>query len=141
MDQLTTTNKQVNVEAVDFSNLPDLSKAEVQPVELSGEYWTPENVGEKKRVFFAGLVEEVVLEPETGENRTLLVAKFIERQADGELRAIRNGSRRLVGIFEQFSNSVKPGDAFEITYLGKKKNNTNSFRSDNWSVKALSFRA
>ena len=60
-------------------------------------------------------------------------------QRDGQLRAIRNGSRRLVGIFEQFAASVKPGDAFEITYLGKKKNNTNSFKSDNWSVKALTF--
>lgn len=122
----------------DPSNLPDLSKAKVQPVELSGEYWTPEKEGETKRVFFAGITEEYVLEPETGESRTLAVAKFVE-QRDGQLRAIRNGSRRLVGIFEQFAASVKPGDAFEITYLGKKKNNTNSFKSDNWSVKALTF--
>lgn len=124
---------------VDFNKLPNLSEAEVDPVELSGEYWTPENEGESKRVFFAGLVEESVLEMESGETRQLVVAKFVE-QRDGKLRAIRNGSRRLVGIFEQFANTVKPGDAFEITYLGKKKNSTNSFKSDNWSVRPLTFK-
>lgn len=122
-----------------FANLPDLSKAEVAPVELAGEYWSPTEVGEKKRVFFVGITEENVLEMETGENRQLTVVKFVENVA-GDLRAIRNGSRRLVGIFEQFSTSIKPGDAFEITYLGKKKNQGNSFKSDNWSVKNLIIR-
>lgn len=127
------------VATVDFSKLPNLNEAQVDPVELSGEYWTPEKEGESKRVFFAGLVEESVLEMESGETRQLVVAKFVE-QRDGQLRAVRNGSRRLVGIFEQFANTVKPGDAFEITYLGKKKNSTNSFKSDNWSVRPLTFK-
>lgn len=127
------------VSVVDFSKLPNLNEAQVDPVELSGEYWTPETEGESKRVFFAGLVEESVLEMESGETRQLIVAKFVE-QRNGQLRAVRNGSRRLVGIFEQFANTVKIGDAFEITYLGKKKNSTNSFKSDNWSVKSLTFK-
>lgn len=133
------------VSVVDFSRLPNLNEAQVNPVELSGEYWTPEKEGESKRVFFAGLVEESVLEMESGETRQLIVVKFVE-QRDGQLRAIRNGSRRLVGIFEQFANpdnpnpTVKIGDAFEITYLGKRKNSTNSFKSDNWSVKPLTFK-
>ena len=134
--ETTSAVAQQSQDLATFRNLPDLSKAEVNPVELSGEYWSPESEGETKRVFFAGLAEENVLEMETGENRTLVVAKFVE-QKDGKLRAVRNGSRRLVGIFEQFANAVKPGDAFEITYLGKKKNSTNSFKSDNWSVKPL----
>ena len=122
-----------------FTNLPDLSKAEVAPVELAGEYWSPVDVGEKKRVFFVGITEETVVEMETGENRQLTVVKFVEN-VDGDLRALRNGSRRLVGIFEQFASTIKPGDAFEITYLGKKKNQNNSFKSDNWSVKNLIIR-
>ena len=37
------------VAVVDFTKLPDLSKAEPESLELSGEYWTPENPGESKR--------------------------------------------------------------------------------------------
>ena len=111
------------VATVDFRNLPDLSKAEAEPVELSGEYWTPEKEGETRRLFFVGLNMENVVEMESGESRELLVAQFAEN-INGELRAVRNGSRRLVGTFE-------------ITYLGKKKNVSNSYKSDNWSVKRL----
>lgn len=121
---------------VDFRNLPDLSKAEPEPIELSGEYWTPEKEGETRRLFFVGLNMESVVEMESGETRELLVAQFAEH-VNGELRAVRNGSRRLVGIFESFQTTINPGDAFEITYLGKKKNSTNSYKSDNWSVKRL----
>ena len=124
------------VATVDFRNLPDLSQAEPEPVELSGEYWTPEKEGETRRLFFVGLNVENVVDMESGETRDLLVARFAEN-VDGNLRAVRNGSRRLVGIFESFAASIKPGDPFEITYLGKKKNASNSFRSDNWSVKRL----
>ena len=124
------------VATVDFRNLPDLSQAEAEPVELSGEYWTPEKEGETRRLFFVGLNVENVVDMESGETRELLVAQFAEN-VDGNLRAVRNGSRRLVGIFESFAASIKPGDPFEITYLGKKKNASNSFRSDNWSVKRL----
>lgn len=122
-----------------FQNLPDLSAAEVAPVELSGEYWSPTVTGESKRVFFYSLDTELVIEPETGESRELTVVKFVEN-VGGELRAIRNGSRRLVGVFEQLASRIKQGDAFEITYLGKKKNLNNSFKSDNWSVKSLIIR-
>ena len=124
------------VATVDFRNLPDLSQAEAEPVELSGEYWTPEKEGETRRLFFVGLNIENVVDMESGETRELLVARFAEN-VGGNLRAVRNGSRRLVGIFESFAASIKPGDPFEITYLGKKKNASNSFRSDNWSVKRL----
>lgn len=124
------------VTTVDFHNLPDLSKAEAEPVELSGEYWTPEKEGETRRLFFVGLNMETVVEMESGESRELLVAQFAEN-VNGGLRAVRNGSRRLVGIFESFQASIKPGDAFEIIYLGKKKNVSNSYKSDNWSVKRL----
>ena len=124
------------VATVDFRNLPDLSQAEPEPVELSGEYWTPEKEGETRRLFFVGLNVENVVDMESGETRELLVARFAEN-VDGNLRAVRNGSRRLVGIFESFAASIKPGDPFEITYLGKKKNASNSFSSDNWSVKRL----
>lgn len=124
------------VATVDFRHLPDLSQAEAEPVEMSGEYWTPEKEGETRRLFFVGLNMENVVEMESGETRELLVAQFAE-MVDGKLRSVRNGSRRLVGIFESFAATIKPGDPFEITYLGKKKNVSNSFKSDHWSVHRL----
>lgn len=116
-------------------NLPDLSKAEVASVELLGDYWTPESVGETKRVFFAGFDTQQVIEQATGESRDLTIVKFLERQGD-DIRTIRNGSARLVGVFEQFAKEVKEGQPFQITYLGKKKTNTGKF-ADSWSVRPL----
>lgn len=118
-----------------LNSLPDLTKAEASPIELSGEYWTPETVGETKRVFFIGLESQQVIEPETGEYRDLPIVKFLEK-ADGTFRTWRNGSAKLVGLFQQFQASIKPGDAFEITYLGKKKTANGKF-ADNWSTKPL----
>lgn len=127
------------IQKVDFANLPDLSKAQPEPVEMSGEYWTPEEVGESRRLFFFGLNVENVVDMESGETRELPVVQFVEGDGKGGVRSVRNGSRRLVGIFESFAQSIKQGDAFEIMYLGKKKNKNNSFKSDNWSVKRLTF--
>lgn len=118
-----------------LTNLPDLSKAEVASVELLGDYWTPESVGETKRVFFAGFDTQQVIEQATGESRDLTIVKFLERQGD-DIRTIRNGSARLVGVFEQFAKEVKEGQPFQITYLGKKKTNTGKF-ADSWSVRPL----
>ena len=73
--------KMNEVATVDFHNLPDLSKAEAEPIEMSGEYWTPEKEGETRRLFFVGLNMENVVEMESGETRELLVAQFAERIA------------------------------------------------------------
>lgn len=118
-----------------LETLPDLDKAEVAPTELLGEYWSPETVGECKRVFFAGFDTQTVIEQATGENRDLNIVKFVERQGE-EFRTIRNGSARLVGAFEQFARDIKPGMPFQITYLGKQKTNTGKF-ADTWSVKPI----
>lgn len=133
--EMTTQQAQPMMTIQDCAKI-DLTKAETEPIEMSGEYWSPEKEGETKRLFFVQLMTESVLEAETGETRELLVVQFVEN-VNGELRTIRNGSRRLVGIFEQFANQTKAGDAFEIIYLGKKKNKNNSFKSDSWSVKRL----
>ena len=35
------------------------------------------------------------------------------------------------------NGSLKSGMPLKITYMGKKKNKTNNFQSDNWSVRPL----
>lgn len=136
MAEKTTQNVAAPVDnGIVLAKLPDLSKAEVAPTELLGEYWTPEGIGETKRVFFAGFGTQNVIEQATGEERDLDIVKFVEKQGD-TFRTIRNGSARLVGAFTQFAKELKPGQPFEIVYLGKKKTNTGKF-ADSWSVRPL----
>ena len=115
-------------------SLPDLSKAEAAPLELNGEYWTPEREGEVRRMFFKELRVETTTDPASGKDVELLVAYFVQ-VIDGSKRVVRQASRRLTGVME--SLGIKEGTPLEITYLGKKKNKTNSFLSDNWSIRPL----
>jgi len=116
------------------SDLPDLAKAEVAPLELTGEYWSPEKEGEKRRMFFNEIRQEISTDPASGADVELSVAYFVE-VVNGDKKVIRQASRRLVGVLETFKTAS--GTPLEITYLGKKKNKTNSFQSDNWSIKPL----
>lgn len=129
-------NQEQTAMSVFSQPLADLSKAVPEPVEMAGDYWSPEKEGETKRLFFAGLGIEQAVNMDTGETVELPTARFVESKGN-DLRVIRNSSRRLVGIFESFAATIKEGDAFEIKYLGKIKNKNNGFKSDNWSVKRL----
>ena len=121
--------------AIALDKLPNLDELEVAPIELVGEYWSPETVGESKRVVFNDFSTQTVIENATGESRDMNIVRFLEC-ANGEWRLIRNGSARLVGQFEQMARDLKKGDAFLITYLGKKKTTTGKL-ADSWSVKGL----
>lgn len=114
--------------------LPDLSTAEVMPFDLMADYWTPEKPMESKRVIFQKIDTRMVLDQQTQELIELECAFFIESSSDGA-KTVSNGSKRLVGSLQ--ASGVQPGNPLLITYLGKKSNRTNSFKSDNWSVKPL----
>lgn len=114
--------------------LPDLNKAQAVPLDLMADYWTPENVGESKRVIFAKIDTRQVLDQQTGELIGLECAFFLEKVND-EAQMISNGSKRLVGAIA--SNGIMPGTPLIVTYKGKKRNRTNQYSSDNWSIKPL----
>lgn len=113
----------------------DLESLEVASVDLSQEYWTPNEVGEKKRMIFAGVSERVVLDQKTSEEILLPCAVFVLPGADGEHKTIVNGSKRLVAVFE--NGGIANGTPVQVTYTGKKKNRTNGNQSDTWSVVTL----
>lgn len=117
--------------------LPDLEQAQASPLELNGEYWTPEKEGERRRMFFKDLRVEQAIDQKTGENVELLVAYFVEPLPDGRRRVVRQASRRLTAVFENYADNIRPGMAFEITYKGKMKNKSNSNLSDTWSIVPL----
>lgn len=129
------------VQTVDLNgNLPSLKDAQELPIDLCGNYWTPEMPGESKRVFFVEVKPQKVLSAQgTGELIDLDCAVFAEQNEEGALITVTNGSRRLVGILEQYVNEglIKRGTPLKITFMGKRKNKTNSYSSDNWSVKPL----
>jgi hypothetical protein len=104
------------------------------------DYWTPEDKGESKRLFFDKIatrpVKDIQNEDVTIE---LECAFFLEQTTDNkgnvEVKSISNGSKRLVGAL--VANKIQRGTPLLITYLGKKKNSTNTFQSDSWSIKPL----
>ncbi|WP_278844693.1 hypothetical protein [Alistipes communis] len=116
--------------------MPDLSKAQPAPLEISSEYWSPKEKGEKRRMFFMDLRSEKSIDEQSGQDIDLLVAYFVE-PVDGRKRVVRQASRRLTAVFENFQKTIRPGMAFEITYLGKERNATNSFMSDRWAIVPL----
>lgn len=118
---------------IENGDLPDLDEAVEYPVDLLSEYWTPANAGERKNLYFAKIDSRSVI-GEKGEIKELTTAYFIEKK-NGIAKSVANASRRLVGALQDAH--VEPGMAVSITYLGKQKNKTNSFSSDNWSIKPL----
>jgi len=129
----TTTQNSLSV--VNLSgNLPDLSTAEAYPFDLMSDYWTPELPMESKRVFFDKISTRPVLAQESDEIIDLECAFFIEQTKEG-IKTISNGSKRLVGAIQ--ASQIQQGTPLLITFLGKKKNSTNNYKSDSWSVKPL----
>lgn len=127
--------------AVDLTsgNLPNLEEAQIFPLSLGGEYWTPENVGETKRVFFFDIKPTKLMSFDNKGLIDLDCAYFLEQDKELNTHTICNGSRVLVGIIESCVESglVKKGTPLEIRYEGKKKNKSNGNYSDRWSVKPL----
>lgn len=120
-------------------NLPSLEEAQIFPLSLGGEYWTPEEVGETKRVFFFEVKTTKLKSFNNSELIDLDCAFFLEQDKDLNTHTIYNGSRVLVGIIESCIESglVQKGTPLEIRYEGKKKNKSNGNFSDRWSVKPL----
>jgi hypothetical protein len=131
---METKENQIVTSDFFIAELPDLSKAKAASLELMGEYWTPEKEGEVRRMFFNEIRQEMTIDFASGADIELSVAYFVEVQ-DGNKKVIRQASKRLTGALEMLK--VATGMPLEITYLGKRKNKTNSFMSDNWSVKPL----
>lgn len=134
--QVAKSDKQNGFTTVDINrdNLPDLGKAGVFPVDLMSDYWTPEQVGESKRVYFDKISTRQVKDQQTEEILELECAFFLEQTEEG-VQTISNGSKRLVGALENFQ--IERGTPLQITYKGKKRNRTNQYQSDNWSIKIL----
>jgi len=119
--------------------IPDLNKAVVLPADLTSEYWTPELEGEYKNVFYQEVKQSTYTDDNTGESIELPCVVMVEQTANGTLKTFRNGSKRLVASIEEAvtQGKILQGTPLRIVYLGKKKNDTNAYLSDRWSIKPL----
>ena len=137
-NELTRIENEVQIISVDIrKELPDLSQSEELPFDLCGDYWTPEENGEYKLLFYTGLSVEKAKRYNSDEIIDLECATFIERMYNGTNKKVICGSRKLVGILEGLEESgrIKIGTALKITYMGKKK--MSKGLGNNWSIKPL----
>lgn len=131
-----TDETQLALQSIDPNSLGDLQEAEAAPVDLMSDYWTPESVGESRRVYFDRIQPMVVVDVVSQQGHEMDCAFFFYRDApEAPYRQIRNGSKRLVGAIQAFN--LPRMTPLEIKYLGKKRNKNNAFLSDNWQITPL----
>ena len=122
------------MEIMKLDEIPNLEEFEVASVDLSYEYWTPEEEGECRRMFFMGIQPMDVPDHQDADKHVSLdCAVFLQTHPSGEHKTIVNGSVRLKSIVER----LDPQTPVQITYRGKKKNRSNGNMSDQWSVVTL----
>ncbi|SRR6266700_4050795 len=122
------------VQQIKVSDIDRLDNAEIVPVNLMSEYWSPEDKGECKKVIYDGIEPYALPDQITGASIDLDCVCFYVKE-NGITKRMRNGSKKLVGSFRQLD--IKPGTAWVITYLGKKTNKTNPNKADDWSINPL----
>lgn len=120
------------------SSVPkDLAEFEIASCDLAYEYWSPQEIGEVKRMVFKCIQTRTVPDHNNDDaDVELPCAVFlIPGKTVDEIKTIVNGSKRLVAVFE--NNQIGEGTPVQVTYKGKKKNRTNGNMSDDWSVVTL----
>lgn len=124
--------------------MPNLQHAKESDVALGSDYWTPQDKGEEKRGIVIGFEIQPYdkVDDRTGEitQIDLKVVIFAEQRTDLTWRRIANGGKRLVATIESAVNSgsiVPYKTPVILRYLGKRKNTTNGFSTDDFEVKTL----
>jgi hypothetical protein len=119
--------------------LPDLSTAQVFPVDLVSEYFSPTTEGESIRCIFFKIDTATAADQQTGDPIDLECVFFAVPDEKGNARIFRNGSRQLVGTIVDGlrQGRIATGSPLEITWKGKRKAKQGNKFYDSWSVVAL----
>jgi hypothetical protein len=124
------------------SDLPSLVDTKAAPVPLSVEYWSPENEGDSKRGWILGIEVLQVPDMETGEIKDMESVLFVEEGPDGKKSRYYNAGKVLVANVKDAINrgEIIPASILtpvQITYLGQKKNRSNSRLSKRFEILPL----
>ena len=139
MTQVSTQVDNSTFQSFDVNKvLPNLHEANVLPVDLTSDYWTPTTQGEFKLCFFQEIKASTVRDDKSGETIELDCAFFIAQDKDGTTKTIRNGSVILVStLFEYFEKGIlTKGTPLKLTFTGKRKTNKGN-QVDTWSVRPI----
>lgn len=120
--------------------LPDLNKkGQAVPIELTSNYWSPDEVGDSIRGFYQGIESSEYEDRKTGEMIELPCVRIMIQDKAGNISNIRNGSIRLVSSIQENveRGRIQVGSAIQITYMGTKKNKKNENISAQWSIKTV----
>jgi hypothetical protein len=112
----------------------DLESMEVVELDLVPEYWTPQQPGESRRLIFLSVSDREDIDESTGEIKVLPTALFYIKDESG-WKLLMNSSIRLVASIR--NNKIPAKTPLLITYKGKRRNTTNQFSSDDWSIHPL----
>lgn len=126
----------------DNSTLVCLEQAEVVPLPITVEYWSPQAPGESKRVYVAGIQPTEILDIQKGEIKTLSAVYLLEVTAEGQVKKWMTAAAVLVGAISEAirRGQIIPGTdktPVKITFLGKVKNRTNAMMSNRWEILPL----
>ena len=138
------TSKTNSVVVIDPANVPDISKLKPAVLAIGNDYWTPEGEGEYKNCFVLGIEDQehqrMGEEGDEIPESIILACVVIAEQTKDGYKQWANGSKRLVGTIEDAlkNGTIEAGiTPLQITYIGKKKNQTNSFKSDSWDIRPM----
>lgn len=112
----------------------DDSAYEENPIAKSShtDYWSPQNVGERKVGYFLGYKKRPTPDQRTGDIKIIPCVYFAEKTEHGFV-VFCNGSAALVGFLQ---DKIKPHQhqKLTITYTGLRQNSTNPDKSASWLV-------
>lgn len=112
---------------------PNLEEWVAGSYDLSEEYWTPEEPGERRRLVFDGIEIRSAPKHDNKEESIELPCVIFREPRDGLWYTVTNGSKLMISAFE----GIAAGVPVEVTYLGRRQNKTNQNASDHWSVVIL----
>ncbi len=121
---------------VDVSNvesIPDLKDAKEVPVDLSVEYWDPQNAGDELRGVFVGFITREASDFQNPEVLIELECALFLRKEDGKLRRYANAAKRLVSSCK----TLPLNTACKIVYKGDVQNKQNAFKSQTFMITPL----
>lgn len=107
-----------------------LDEYEIASVDLNFEYWTPDQAGESKRVFYKGIENRQV--PDHSDAEKLVGLDCVVLQCPASQQVFVNGSAILRSILA----NIPTDTPILVTYKGKKKSRSGN-QCDNWGVQVL----
>ncbi len=141
-NEIATQSQAINLSV---GSLPNLEEAEESVISLMPEYLDIDDLdkGYNMRCFYLGVIEREQVDKETGDIKSLKCVMLAEQKGEN-IKVWETAATQLVKVLEQKEIAgiiTKNETALSVTYLGKKKNKTNSFSSAKWDVRFLTPKA